>query len=147
MCAIGENSIMAVESAMTEMLEGAAMRFLVVDDDVAFNEEVSLVIEALGHTVEGRAFDGESAVKVFSLNPGAFDVVVMDVIMPLENGILAAEKMIKINPMIKILLMSRDWTNQSLAPESKNMRFLRKPFGADEVRQELETLSVTGSCS
>lgn len=136
----------AVEKATTEIIKGAEMRFLVVDDDLAFNEEVSLAIASLGHTVDGRAFDGDSAVKMFSLNPCAFDVVAMDVIMPNENGILAAEKMMRLNPKIKILLMSRDWTNQSLIPDYANMRFLRKPIGAEEIRKELELMSADGGC-
>ncbi len=137
---------MAVVNGNAEMLEEAEMRFLVVDDDAAFNEEVSLAIASLGHTVDGRAFDGDSAVKMFSLNPCAFDVVAMDVIMPNENGILAAEKMMRLNPKIKILLMSRDWTNQSLMPDCANIRFLRKPIGAEEIRKELELMSADGGC-
>jgi CheY-like chemotaxis protein len=111
-----------------------ALRVLVVDDDEQYNEQVAEIVELLGHTVVGRAFDGENAVRMIAAKPESIDVVVMDVVMPLQNGILAAEKMLLIAPGIKILLMSGDWTNKSLVPNVESIRFLRKPFGKEEMR-------------
>ena len=117
----------------------SVMRFLVVDDDIEFNDMVAEIVIKLGHTVVGRAFDGESAVRIFAGDPGGFDVVVMDVIMPLKNGIVAAEKMLRIKPEARILLMSGDWTNKSLVPDIGNIKFLHKPFGIEEMKMELES--------
>jgi hypothetical protein len=62
----------------------------------------------------------------------------MDVVMPIENGIIAAEKMLRISPATKILLMSGDWTNKSYVPDMDNIWFLKKPFGLEEMRVVFE---------
>jgi DNA-binding response OmpR family regulator len=120
----------------------SVLRFLVVDDDIEFNDTVAELVIRLGHKVAGRAFDGESALRIFAGDPGSVDVVVMDVVMPLKNGILAAEKMLRIKPGARILLMSGDWTNKSLVPDIGNIKFLHKPFGIEEMKMELESAAV-----
>lgn len=109
-----------------------------VDDDVDFNDLVVSLVMQMGHTVEGQAFDGESAVRMITGNPGNIDVVIMDVVMPVENGIFAAEKILRISPVTKILLMSGDWTNKCLVPDMENIHFIQKPFGIEDLRMEMD---------
>ena len=110
-----------------------SLRFLVVDDDEAFIECVVEAVSGLGHDVVGRAFDGDSGVRIFAEKNDAVDVVIMDMVMPGKNGILAAMEMKRINPLKKIILMSCDERNRKLASALDDVSFIHKPFGNDAI--------------
>ena len=68
----------------------APKRVLIVDDNEAFIESLSMLIETLGHDVR-TAYDGASALEVGAeLRP---DLVLMDLGMPGMNGYDAARRM------------------------------------------------------
>jgi two-component system, chemotaxis family, protein-glutamate methylesterase/glutaminase len=82
---------------------GRPIRVLVVDDSAAFRQALAL---ALGSDPEidivGQASDGKSALqKVHELRP---DVVTMDVMMPVMDGLEAAKTIMKEHPVPIILL-------------------------------------------
>lgn len=80
------------------------IRVLVVDDSAAFRAALSLALQSSGEIqVVGQAADGKAAVAlVEQLDP---DVVTMDVVMPVLDGIEAAKRILAHRP-IPILLMS-----------------------------------------
>src|SRR4051794_41122875 len=66
------------------------VRVLLVDDYLMFREGLKILLEKHGLIVVGEAADGAQAVKmVRSCEP---DVVVMDLSMPVMNGIEAASR-------------------------------------------------------
>jgi DNA-binding NarL/FixJ family response regulator len=80
---------------------------LLVDDHTLLREGLQVLIEkfALG-TVIGQAGDGAEAVRLAGeLRP---DLVIMDITMPIMNGIDATREIIKNNPDAKILVISME---------------------------------------
>ncbi|GAA3935017.1 response regulator transcription factor [Litoribacillus peritrichatus] len=57
---------------------------LLVDDDQSLNELLSTYLSNEGFSVE-QAFDGEQALKKINTSP--FDIVILDIMMPVKNGI------------------------------------------------------------
>jgi DNA-binding NarL/FixJ family response regulator len=67
-------------------------------------EHVSKLLSADGCSVVGTASDGQAAIAAaVKLRP---DVVVLDISMPILNGIQAAERMKEANPSIKIVFLT-----------------------------------------
>lgn len=78
------------DSAAEPLAMQAPLRVLVVDDNKAAAEMLTLVIETLGHEVQ-TAFDGQHALDL--AEEFLPDVVVMDIGMPKMNGYEAAQAM------------------------------------------------------
>lgn len=66
------------------------MKILAAEDTPSLRSLLSLCLERAGHSVE-LAEDGAQAVAKFS--PGAFDAVILDIQMPIKDGIQAAREM------------------------------------------------------
>jgi two-component system, NarL family, nitrate/nitrite response regulator NarL len=80
------------------------MRVLIVDDEPLFLEMVQVLLESEGLEVVGTAADGRRAVELaVSLDP---DVVVMDVSMPVMNGIDATRVIRERNPGACVLILT-----------------------------------------
>lgn len=84
---------------------GEALRVLLVDDEPLFRRGLQLVLRAVtGVEVVGEAADGEEALeKVRELVP---DVVLMEVRMPVMNGIEAARRIRSEVPSTRILMLT-----------------------------------------
>jgi DNA-binding NarL/FixJ family response regulator len=77
---------------------------LLADDHVVVREGLKAILLQEGLEVVGEASDGPSAVRACeSLRP---DVAILDVAMPLLNGIDAAREMLKLLPSTKIVLLT-----------------------------------------
>ncbi|MCE0497150.1 MAG: response regulator transcription factor [Methylacidiphilales bacterium] len=78
---------------------------LLADDHAAFRKSLKLLIETDGDIqVVGEAKNGCEAVSLArSLNP---DVIVMDIAMPLLNGLQATQKIMATSPGSRVLILS-----------------------------------------
>ena len=80
-------------------------RVLIADDHAMVREGLQSVIEAAGEfTVVGSAADGREAVELARTT--APDVAVLDVAMPVMDGIKAAKEIRKISPKTKVVFLS-----------------------------------------
>jgi two-component system response regulator NreC len=79
-------------------------RILLADDHRVVREGLQAVLERGGFEVIGQAADGWSAIALAErLQP---DVVLMDVSMPLLNGLDAAREILAANPQARIVLLT-----------------------------------------
>jgi DNA-binding NarL/FixJ family response regulator len=84
----------------------AALRVLVVDDNVALRESIRLSLEREGLAVVGEAGDGAQALeRAAATRP---DVILMDVRMPVMNGIQATKAIRRAYPDTQVVL----WTGE-----------------------------------
>ena len=81
------------------------LRILVADDhDVIRQGVISLIKADLGWEVCAEARDGRSAVdKAKELKP---DIVIIDIGMPLLNGLDATRQILKDNPRVRVLILT-----------------------------------------
>jgi CheY-like chemotaxis protein len=87
-------------------------RILIVDDEPAILRINQRLLEQNGYQVT-TSTNGEEALKRFSENPDAFDLVLSDVSMPSLSGDLLAEKILAIRPGLPILLVTGFSSNVS----------------------------------
>jgi DNA-binding NarL/FixJ family response regulator len=108
---------------------------LLVEDHAVVREGLRNLIELEDDfEVAGEAHSGrEAVVQVKKLQP---DVVLMDIAMPLLNGLEATRQMVKANPATKVLILSAysDDAYVENATESGAMGFLLKHATANDVR-------------
>jgi DNA-binding NarL/FixJ family response regulator len=80
------------------------MRIVVVDDHSLFRDGIISLLEAGGHTVIGQAGDGLAAVEsIRGLNP---DLVIMDIKMPVMDGIEALRQIKSSWPQVKVIMLT-----------------------------------------
>ena len=80
------------------------MRVLLADDHALFRDGLRLILERAGHEVAGEAADGHEACKLArTLNP---DIAVLDLSMPLLNGIDVARELRRLAPGTKAILLT-----------------------------------------
>ena len=118
-------------------------RVLLVDDNPAIRAAAARLL-ASRFDVVGAVSDGQSAVEAFAkLAP---DVVVMDISMPILNGIEAARILRKTHPVAKVIFFTVDGSAdlQHVAMETGALGYvLKKRMGADLV--EAIKLAMVGS--
>jgi two-component system, NarL family, response regulator NreC len=81
-----------------------AVRILLADDHVMLRQAVKVHLEQQGFTVIGEASDGHEAVRLSRDQQP--EIAVLDVAMPLLNGIDAAREIIKESPRTRVLLVT-----------------------------------------
>lgn len=108
-------------------------RVLLVDDNPAIRAAAARLL-ASRFDVIGAVSDGQSAVEAFAkLAP---DIVVMDISMPILNGIEAARILRKTHPAAKVIFFTVDGSAdlQHVAMETGALGYvLKKRMGADLV--------------
>ena len=80
------------------------IRVLLVDDHLMFRQGLKTLLEREGLDVIGEASDGREAIRLAQqLNP---DVAVLDLVMPLLNGVDAAREITKVSRKTKPILLT-----------------------------------------
>ncbi len=108
-------------------------KILLVDDSKLIRATVKAMLVENGYEIIGEATNGKDAIKKYKeLLP---DLVLMDVIMPQENGIEAARKIVSLDENAKVLLMSTEvnaWRmNEAILAGAKE--YVSKPIKKDEL--------------
>jgi CheY-like chemotaxis protein len=123
--------------------EGAAVRVLLAEDDVAVRRVACLALKKAGYEVTACA-TGEEAWEVFCKTPHGFDLLVTDLSMPALDGASLIQRVRLLHPRLRALLIS-GYCNDRQAFDlvrSGAVAFLPKPFNTHEllssVRGQLE---------
>lgn len=112
-----------------------ALSILIVDDDVDLADGLAELLELQGHRVE-VASNGREGVTRFA--GGAFDIVFMDVRMPVLNGVDSFLEIRKINPQAKVVMMTGHQESLvATALEAGALGLLRKPLHIDAILESL----------
>ena len=118
-------------------LKGALV--LVVEDQEEMRVTVSAMLTRLGYRFE-LAQSGEQALALYAEDPGRFDAVLTDAVMPGIDGFEVAARLRKADDKLPIIMMSgyfeRDRVEFS-ATEAGINAFLQKPVGLDDLEQAL----------
>lgn len=114
-------------------------RVLVVDDEPAVRQVVTLSLGHLGYQVDAVA-SGLEAVERFKSDPEfRYDLVILDMLMPMLSGEETFKELKQIEPRIKVLLMSgyssEGAIEATLAAGAKD--FIPKPFTIDDLSKKV----------
>ncbi|RMI46498.1 ANTAR domain-containing response regulator [Streptomyces triticirhizae] len=112
-------------------------RVVIAEDEALIRLDLKEMLEEEGYTVVGEAGDGQRAVELArELNP---DLVILDVKMPVMDGISAAEKIAADN--IAPVLMLTAFSQRDLVERARDagaMAYLVKPFSKSDVVPAIE---------
>jgi len=87
-----------------------AVRALIADDHEMFRQGVRVLLEEEGFQFVAEASDGRQAVELCQQHHP--EVAILDVAMPVLNGIYAAREIIKSNPRTKVVLLTQHTEDQ-----------------------------------
>ena len=122
----------ADESARAQLepgdLRGAGQRILVVEDEWGVRQFVTRALTRYGYRV-AEASTAAEAVAVFARENGKFDLLITDVVLTDTSGTELAEKLVRENPQLRVLLTSgyADDRVHSQLIERRGFAFLQKP--------------------
>jgi two-component system response regulator NreC len=81
-----------------------AVRVMLADDHEMVRQGLRVLLEREGFEVVAEAPDGREAMKLCEIHRP--EVAILDLAMPLLNGVDAAREIIKTNPRIKVILLT-----------------------------------------
>ncbi len=126
-------------------------RILVVDDEPEIRDLCAVTLREAGHHVV-LADNGQSALDIHRLKPQ--DVVLLDMFMPIKDGLETLTALRQARPSPKIIAVSAGWrvtgrrTNNEGTPrdvldEAQALgadAILHKPFDPDDLVRTIDTL-------
>ncbi|MFW5759106.1 MAG: response regulator, partial [Bacteroidota bacterium] len=115
------------------------LRILYVEDKMITQKVVGLLIESMGHEVK-VANDGKQALDMFT--PKLFDLILMDIQMPVMDGITATQKLKKKYPPEDLPPIVGLSANAFEGDREKYLQtgldeYLTKPFDSEEFEKVL----------
>jgi two-component system cell cycle sensor histidine kinase/response regulator CckA len=114
---------------------------LVIEDEDVIRKSVEKILKAVGYNVLSSA-NGAGGLDYYKSRHKEISVVLLDMVMPKESGKQVFIEMRKINPEVKVILMSgfrKDQRVQEvLAMGVKG--FLQKPFNQEELLSAVEAI-------
>jgi CheY-like chemotaxis protein len=120
---------------------GGLPTVLLVDDEETVREVGKEFLQILGFRVS-VAKDGEEALGLYRKQSSDFDVVLLDLSMPGMDGGEVYESLKKVNPQVKVLLVSgcSAYGKARKMLEKGCSGFLQKPFGFLQLADRIRTL-------
>lgn len=80
-------------------------RVLVVEDEVSIREFVAINLKRSGYDVM-EAGDGEEALKIFDANNGDFAIAILDIAMPVMDGLTLCKELRKRSSLLGIIMLT-----------------------------------------
>ncbi len=116
-------------------------RVLVIDDSPMVFKAIKRALEPEGFELIGQAFNGQEGLQmIYDQKP---DIIVLDITMPVMDGLETAENIFRKNPAAKIIMLSA-MGDEELVKKAKWFgvkAFLTKPFKPEELIGEVKSIS------
>ena len=118
-------------------LETGSERILVVDDEYPVRNVLSVSLQHLGYQVE-TAQSGSDAIRKYS-SSSAYDLVVLDMLMPQLSGEKVFFRLKELNPHVRVLIISGYASEDSVKNILTNggLDFIQKPFTIEELSKRV----------
>ncbi len=123
-------------------MEKKTIKLLLADDHAIFMSGIRAVLKSAKHIeIAGEALDGEELLKLaYEIEA---DVVLMDVMMPVMDGIDATKALRKARPSVKVIALSM-WAHDKMIIEMLEagaLGYLLKTANPDEIIRAIETVN------
>lgn len=119
----------------------AAVRILLVDDEIPLLQLLEKYLQRLGHQVETHSKSAD-ALRSFEVAASNYDLVIADLGMPDMPGDTMLQAMLAIRPDVPILICSGSPFFVSSLPKilEKQVIFLQKPFAPKMLSEAIDKL-------
>ncbi len=114
------------------------IKILVCDDSILARKSMSAILGSFGYEDIIEVSNGEDAVNKYKEEKP--DIVFLDIVMPVKDGITATKEIMEFNPDAKIIVISSVGTQTHLREVIKAgaKDFIQKPVDADLLKQVLD---------
>ena len=122
-------------------MENEKRTVLIVDDEDVVLDVEGLMLKKMGFNIL-KANSSAKACRLYKNKKDDIDLVVLDMIMPGDNGAVTYKKLKTINPGIKVLISSGFWKDlnvRSILKDGKNS-FIQKPFKFAEFNKKINSI-------
>ena len=115
---------------------------LICDDSILARKSMSGILNSLGFSNIREVSNGQAAVDAVKDEPT--DIVFLDIIMPVKDGISATKEIKEISPNTAVIICSSVGTQQHLCEAIKAgaKDFIQKPVEATMVKQVIDHITV-----
>lgn len=111
------------------------VRIVVAEDEALIRLDLVEMLTESGYDIVGEATNGQEAIELVELHRP--DLAILDVKMPVLDGISAAEKIITIAPVLMLTAFSqRDLVER--ARDAGAMAYVVKPFAVSDLMPAIE---------
>ncbi len=106
---------------------------LIVDDNIIIRKFLKTLLMQAGYTIIAEAANGQAAVELYKKHLP--DIVLLDITMPIMNGLDALKQIISINPNAKVIMATALEEKNKIfeAMESGAKHYLVKPLDKNKV--------------
>jgi CheY-like chemotaxis protein len=101
-------------------------RVLVVDDDESIRESLCKLLQGEGFQVAAGA-NGLAAVKMLCHDRQPFDLLLVDLNMPVKNGWATLDRVLEINPFLPVIIVTGQPDQQEMAEAAGVNALVEKP--------------------
>ena len=117
---------------------------LIVDDEEMVLDVEALMLERMGFKTL-KANSSQKAYQLYRDKKDHIDLVILDMIMPGDNGAVIYKKLKKINSGIRVLISSGFWKDinvREILNDGHNS-FIQKPFKFAEFSKKIDSILST----
>ncbi|MGL5082984.1 MAG: PAS domain-containing hybrid sensor histidine kinase/response regulator [Microcoleaceae cyanobacterium] len=131
-------SLEIAKKTAPELPKGNGELILVVDDDVTVSEATKTILETYGYRML-MASGGLEAIELYAQNQNEIGAILMDLMMPSIDGVMTSRTLGKMNPQVKIVVVSGLIPTEQLGIEAGKIvkAFLSKPYTAEDLLKTL----------
>jgi len=122
------------------LMEEKDLTILICDDSLLARRSLKENLASLNITSILEVSDGQSAVDVFKEKHP--DIVFLDIVMPVKDGIQAVREMIEHDPAASIVMVSSVGTQANLreALKAGAIDFIQKPAEFEQLKNVITTI-------
>ena len=117
---------------------------LIVDDEEMVLDVEALMLERMGFKTL-KANSSQKAYQLYRDKKDNIDLVILDMIMPGDNGAVIYKKLKRINSGIRVLISSGFWKDinvRAILSDGRNS-FIQKPFKFAEFNKKIDSILST----
>ena len=113
---------------------------LVCDDSILARKSLGGILSGFGYTNISEVSNGEDAVNFCRDNRP--DIIFLDIVMPVKDGVTATAEIMQLNPGSKIIIVSSVGTQTHIkeAIKAGARDFIQKPIDEELLKQVLESI-------
>ena len=124
------------------------MRALIVDDSSFIREYLRHLLDRMG-IVCAEAVDGSDALAAVLASEQAFDLILLDVNMPVMNGLECVRVLreARLGPQMKVMMVTTEADHSFITTALDNGadEFLMKPFTPESLREKMLLLGFAAA--
>ena len=114
---------------------------LVIDDNHMIRETMKVVVSMLGYRPL-EAENGAKGLEVFKENESSIAFLVLDIEMPVMDGVTTLKELVQINPDVKVVMVTGNseielWNKVKAI---KDVVILKKPFSIQQFSETVKDI-------